>query len=117
MSTGKKPDWSICVKPKGNEGKWTKIGAAWTSEKGNISMRLDDGTDPPNWETETVMLFPYREDRRWKRGTGGNAQKWAAPMAHTAQKPTERQKPSQPVPQEDIGPDPDETDPNAPHWL
>lgn len=49
----KKPDWTLCVKV---GEKWQKVGAAWNTERGNISIRLDSTVQAGNF-----MAFPYRE--------------------------------------------------------
>src|SRR5689334_5610235 len=73
MSTPKKkPDWSICVK-QGEQ--WQTVGAAWQTERGNISARLERPLPAGN-----LMLFPYRERKGWRGG--GDGEHGAYPKGH-----------------------------------
>lgn len=37
----RKPDFDLCVRRKGDTGRWQKIGAGWISQRGGIGIRSD----------------------------------------------------------------------------
>ncbi len=118
MSTGRKPDWSLCVK---DGEKWQTIGVAWETEKGNFFIKLDEGETLEG----TAMLFPFREKPPsgggggWNRKATPSTSKPAPPSPSTEsdymeRKRRERQTPPMPTtpPNQD-----DCRDPEGPDWL
>lgn len=58
MNTKRRPDWNLCVKEREGEHPWSKIGAGWTNDKGNISIHLDHGQSLP--DTKRFMLYLFK---------------------------------------------------------
>lgn len=56
--TGLRPDFRVCTAIKnGEKTHWTQIGAGWTTEKGNMSIKLS--ALPLG---DTLMLFPNNDE-------------------------------------------------------
>lgn len=64
MSTGRKPNWDLCIKTD-PDAPWYKIGAAWETEKGNLFIKIDEGETLKG----TAMMFPHRD--KPPGGSGG----------------------------------------------
>lgn len=99
MSANKRPDWNLCVRPREGNYRWQKVGVAWTSDAGNISIRLDRDAEPPDWASCVVMLFPAREAE----------ERPARPVAKWSAKPPANPFKSEIAPHENEG--------DAPSWL
>ena len=71
-----RPDWNLCVRRKGEEGRWQKIGAGWSNERGGISLRIDDNVNLDWWDVFggdwSIYLFPTRERARLRGGAHGD---------------------------------------------
>ena len=116
MSTGRKPNWTLCVKDS-PDSPWRNIGAAWETEKGNLFLKLDDGEALEG----TAMLFPYREkpagaprrpyQQPYRRPPAAKPPP-PEPVADYMEQKRARQQP--PEPEAPINPPEDE---NGPGWL
>lgn len=65
--TPRPPTWDLAIKP-GDSAKWVTVGAAWDTERGNISVRLSEKCAPSEFlallgrAKGRFMLFPHRGD-------------------------------------------------------
>lgn len=79
-----KPDWDLRAHRKGDHGRWLKIGAGWSSERGGINIRLNGHLTLDLREVFgsawSVYLFPHRPKGRgrefgsWPTGDPRNCQ-------------------------------------------
>lgn len=65
--TPTKPQWSLAIKP-GPAAKWVTVGVGWDTDRGGISVRMDEQTNPRDFLTMLgasggrFMLFPKDDD-------------------------------------------------------
>jgi hypothetical protein len=124
--------WDVCVvrdaAEEGGKSYWTKIGAAFESDKGNgvISIVLDAlPVGNGSGQARMVLRYPFENDRQATSGSQGQreyGQRRAAPAAPGVSKgrqqhPGARRPPATPAReryQEDVGSGADETNSDDP---